>query len=385
MAGLKDVAAAAQVSMPTAYQALSNTAFVDDETRQQVIDAAIKLGYKLPVTIRDVADAAGVSTATVSYVLNNSAQISAVTRQRVLDAVNALGYRANSVARNLKTSATRMIGYAWHDVPAGQINAVLDRFIYSMALAAETCGYHVLTFTQPAKDVVKTYEELIHSNKVDGFIMSNTVRHDTRIRHLSAMKVPFAAFGRADAQWDFAYVDVDGRRGLELAVAHLIEQGHERIGLLGWPEGSLAGDDRLQGYLDALNTAGIIPNGEWIARSHNSVVDGREAARHLMSLPKSVRPTAIACVSDTVAIGAMSYLQGAGVKVGVDIALTGFDDYPMSEFLQPSLTSLRQPIEMIASKVVDLLVAEIEKRPAEERHILMEPTLIVRASSGRKF
>src|SRR4051794_24638895 len=113
MAGLKDVAAAAHVSARTAYKVLSNGASVEDKTRQQVIDAAIKFGYKLPVTIRDVADEAGVSTATISYVLNDSAQISDATRQRVLEAVNALGYRANSVARNLKTSATRMIGYAW--------------------------------------------------------------------------------------------------------------------------------------------------------------------------------------------------------------------------------------------------------------------------------
>src|SRR5215475_13589669 len=136
MAGLKDVAAAAHVSARTAYKALSNSDSLDDETRQQVIDAAIKLGYKLPVTIRDVADEAGVSTATISYVLNDSAQISEATRRRVLEVVDALGYRANSVARSLKTSATRMIGYAWHDVPAGQMNAVLDRFVYSMALAA---------------------------------------------------------------------------------------------------------------------------------------------------------------------------------------------------------------------------------------------------------
>jgi DNA-binding LacI/PurR family transcriptional regulator len=278
-----------------------------------------------------------------------------------------------------------MIGYAWHDVPAGQINAVLDRFIYSLALSAETCGYHVLTFTQPAKDVVKTYEELIHSNKVDGFIISNTVHQDARIKRLMAMGVPFAAFGRSNPDWDYAYVDVDGRAGLNLAVTHLLEQGHKRIGLLGWPKGSLAGDDRLAGYLEALNAAGITPPDEWIARSHNSVVDAREATRKLMSLPDAIRPTAIACVSDTVAVGAMSYLQAAGIQVGVDIALTGFDDYPMTEFLHPPLTSLRQPIDLLASKVIDLLVAEIEKKPLDDRHLLLAPTLIVRASSNRAF
>jgi DNA-binding LacI/PurR family transcriptional regulator len=385
MAILKDVATAARVSILTAYQALSNSAFVDDETRQLVIDAAVKLGYRLNVTIKDVADAAGVSTATVSYVLNDSAQISGVTRQKVLDAVAALGYRPNSMARNLKTSATRMIGYAWHDVLPGQINAVLDRFIYCMALAAESNGYHVLTFTQPNADAVKTYEELINSNKVDGFILSNTNRHDSRIRRLMAMKVPFAAFGRSNDEWDFPYVDVDGRSGLGLAVEHLVAQGHEKIGLLGWPEGSLIGDDRFQGYVEAMSAQGIKPRPAWTVRSYNTVADGREAARQLISLPASQRPTAITCVSDTIAVGAMSYLEGAGLRVGTDVALTGFDDYPMSEFLRPSLTSLRQPIEQLANQVVELLMAEIENRPVPQRQILLAPTLVVRASSSRKF
>src|SRR5437016_3443801 len=218
MAGLKEVAERANVSLLTAYHALSNTSLVDDHTRQRIIDAAIHLGYRLNITIRDVADQAEVSIATVSYVLNNSAPVSAVTRQRVLDAVQALGYRPNRTARNLKANETRMIGYAWHDVPSGQMNAVLDRFIYCMALAAESYGYHVLTFALPAEDAVKTYEDLIHTSRVDGFIVSDTNRDDPRIHRLIEMNVPFAAFGRANEDWDFAYVDVDGRKGIEMAV-----------------------------------------------------------------------------------------------------------------------------------------------------------------------
>src|SRR5258705_13336635 len=117
MPTLKDVAESAKVSPLTAYHALSNRKAVDEESRQAVLQAAKNLGYRLNVTIRDVADEAGVSIATVSYVLNNSAPVSEATRQRVLEAVMALGYRPNITARNLKASETRMIGYAWHDVP----------------------------------------------------------------------------------------------------------------------------------------------------------------------------------------------------------------------------------------------------------------------------
>ncbi len=385
MPSLKDVAAVAKVPLLTAYHALSNAEFVDDETRQTIIDAAIHIGYRLNITIRDVADQAGVSIATVSYVLNNSAPVSPPTRQRVLSAVSALGYRPNITARNLKANETRIIGYPWHDVPPGQMNTVLDRFVYCTALAAESYGYHVLTFTQPAVDAVRVYEELIHTSRVDGFIVSNTVRDDPRIRRLIDMGAPFVAFGRANEEWDFAYVDVDGRCGIRMAVEHLLEQGHERIALLGWPEGSLAGDARLQGYLDAMRDAGIKPCHEWIVRSYHSVHDGSQAAHRVMTARDQQRPTAIVCVSDMIAIGAMRYLDNAGYRIGLDVAVTGFDDHPLSEFLQPPLTTLRQPIELLARQVIDLLMAEIDKHPVPERRILLAPTLVVRGSSSQKF
>ncbi len=381
MPSLRDVANKANVPILSAYQVLSNTAPVEPQTRQAVIDAAEQLNYRLNVTIRDVADQAHVSIATVSYVLNNTVPVSAATRERVLDAVAALGYRPNITARNLKASETRMIGYAWHDVPPGQMNTVLDRFIYCMALAAESYGYHVLTFTQPTENVVQTYEELISINRVDGFVISNTGLNDERIRRLMEMGVPFAAFGRANDEWDFPYVDVDGRQGIKTAVEHLLAQGHRRIGVLAWPEGSLSGDARLEGYLDALETAGIKPEPDWIVRTQNAVHDGWQAAQRLMSARKP--PTAVVCVSDMIAIGAMGYIESAGLRAGVDVAITGFDDLPMSEHLRPPLTSLRQPIELLARQVIDLLIAEIAQRRLPEHQILLAPTLIVRASSSQ--
>src|SRR5215510_7425809 len=123
-------------------------------------------------TIKDVAKAAGVSIATVSYVLNNKDSfVGKETRQQVLEAVERVGYRPNITARNLKSSQTRLIGYAWHEVPHDQVNPVLDRFTYHLAQAVEAAGYHLLTFTHPLHDPYPVYNEMIRTQRVDGFIL----------------------------------------------------------------------------------------------------------------------------------------------------------------------------------------------------------------------
>ncbi len=383
MAGLKTVAEKADVPIITAYQVLGRTAPVDEQTRQVVMKAAADLGYKLNITIHDVAHAAGVSIATVSYVLNDSAPVSEATRERVLEAVTALGYRPNSTARNLKASETRLIGSAWYSHKPGYTSAFLDRFTYWMAQAVESYGYHVLTFVQPAKNPLKTYDELIHTNRVDGFILSNTSRDDPVIGHLIDAGIPVAAFGRANRDWEFPYVDVDGRMGIEQAVEHLLLMGHTRIAWVGWPEGSLSGDERFKGYLDAMRDANIEPLPEWIVRTLNTPSHGYHVVQNLVKLPAAWRPTAIVCVSDMLALGVINSLEDSGIKVGANMAVTGFDDDPTSEFLRPPLTSLRQPIDLIAAKVVELVMNEITHTPVAQRQVLLVPTLMVRASSNR--
>ncbi len=381
MSNLRDVAAQAGVSILTAYQILSNSASADSVTQEAVLKAARDLRYRLNVTLHDVADLAGVSIATVSYVLNDTVPVSEKTRERVLQATAQLNYRPNITARNLKASETRMIGYAWHDVPPGQINPVMDRFIYCLAQAAESYGYHVLTFSQPRKGEIKTYEELFRSNRVDGFILSNTRPNDKRIRHLMDMGVPFAAFGRANEAWDFPYVDVDGRIGIRTCVEHLFERGHERIAFLDTPQSG----ERLGGYLDAMENAGIKPNLDWILHTENVVLEAGNAIQRLIELSANKRPTAIVCATDMMAIGVMRYLGSVGLQVGKDIAVTGFDDQPMSEFLYPALTSLRQPIDWLAQKVIDLMMAEFDHERLPERQIIVQPELIIRGSSDQRF
>jgi DNA-binding LacI/PurR family transcriptional regulator len=387
MATLKDVADKAKVPILTAFHALSGNEPVEAAQRSAVLDAASHLGYKLSITLRDVAAFANVSVATVSYVLNNSAPVSPQTSRRVIQAVDALGYRPNITAKNLKTAKTRMIGYAWHNVqPDGYVNAVLDSFIYAVTMAAEACGYRVLTFVESPTNRIAAYEELVYTNRVDGFILSNTNDDDARIRRLMDMRCPFVAFGRANDMWDFPFVDVDGRQGIRLATAHLLEQGHRRIAILGWPEGSRSGEERLRGYYDALASAGVTPNPALIVRTINSVPQTTVETSKLLKLPLAERPTAIVTLTDLMAIGAMRAIEDARLRIGYDVAVTGFDDDPTAAFIRPSITTLRQPIETLAAQVVDLLMMWIgeEALPALRRHMLI-PDLIVRDTSNVPF
>ncbi len=338
---------------------------------------------KVPtVTIKDVARRAGVSIATVSYVLNQSVPVSEPTRTRVLEAAAELGYRPSAVARSLRAQESRIIGYSWHRVSADRWHPILDRFLYSMAEAAEAQGYHILTFTQPPGQLWQPYEELMLTGRVDGFILSETNRDDERIRHLLDRGFPFVAFGRSNEEWDFPYVDVDGEAGMSQAVEHLSGLGHRRIGIIAWPEGSLVGDYRYRGYLNALSRAGISPDPEWVVRCEHAESAGRRAMHTLLSLPAPRRPTAVVAVSDLLAIGAMNALHEAGLQPGRDVAVVGFDDIPTAQYLHPPLTTLRQPIDEVGHLVVEMLLKIIKGEELVERKILLPPTLIVRASSG---
>jgi len=339
---------------------------------------------KIPaVTIKDVARRAGVSIATVSYVLNESASIGEATRARVLAAVEELDYRPSVIARGLRAQESRIIGYSWHRLPPDGWNPIMEGFLYSVAEAADARGYHILTFTSPPDtEPWLLYEELTLTRQVDGFIVSDTNRNDKRVRYLLDRGFPFVDFGRANEEWDFPYVDVDGAEGVRQAVEHLLALGHRRIGLIAWPEASLPGYYRYQGYLATLQAAGISPDPAWIIRTEHTEAASRQATYTLLNLPPDRRPTAVVALSDLMAIGAMNAIYGLGLQPGRDVAVIGFDDVPAARYLQPPLTTLRQPIAEVGERVISMLLQLIRGEELEEREVLLSPTLIVRESSG---
>jgi DNA-binding LacI/PurR family transcriptional regulator len=335
------------------------------------------------VTIRDVARRAGVSTATVSYVLNDSRPVSHETRQRVLAVVQELGYRPSVIARGLQAGESRIIGYSWQPAPANQFNPILEKFIHAVAEATAQHGYHVLTFPYPEPyDEVEVYREMVESGRVDGFVLPNTRFNDQRIRYLMEVGFPFVAFGRSNPEWDFPWVDVDGADGVEQAMDHLLALGHRRIACVTWCETDVVGQHRVAGYLSAMARAGLPLDPEWVVRMENDYYRAYCATQALLQLPPDRRPTAVVAVSDLMAIGVMNAAADAGLTVGRDLSVVGFDDAPVAGYLRPPLTSLRQPIREVGETAVRMLVDLVRGEELSSYQVLLKPCLVVRDSTA---
>jgi DNA-binding LacI/PurR family transcriptional regulator len=334
-------------------------------------------------TLKDIALRTGVTYQTVSKILRGSnINVTPEVRDRVESTAAELGYVPNVTARNLRARSSYLIGYSWQLDPPDHVNPVLEQFLQSIVDSSERAGYHVLLFPQRAgEDVTASYAELTRTGRVDGFILSSLNYNDPRIAVLQELRVPFVAFGRSNDEQVHPYVDVDNRAGMRMAVEHLLEQGHRRIAAIAWPEDSRVGVERLAGYFDAMQAAQIEVLPEWVIRGEGVYAYGRDAAHTLLALPESIRPTAIVTLVDLIAIGAMRAVEECGYVVGRDIAITGFDDAPIIQYLHPALTSLRQPAWEIGQRVVEMLVGLLEGRSPEAQQMLLPPRLVVRQSS----
>jgi len=305
------------------------------------------------------------------------------TRRRVLQAVEDLGYRPSVIARGLKAGESRIIGYSWRPGPPNQFNPIVERFILSVAEAAARHGYHALTFPYPEPSAeLEVYRGIAYSGRVDGFVLPNTRYDDPRMHLLLEAGFPFVAFGRSNPDWDFPWVDVDGYDGVAQAMAHLLELGHRRIACLGWCETEPVGEDRLAAYRHAMASAGLSVEPEWIARIENDHDQAYQAARAWVQAPPDQRPTAVVALSDLMAIGVMNAAADAGLSVGHDLAIAGFDDAPVAALLRPALTSVRQPIWEVAEHVLAILVELLHGETRSPHQVLLKPQLIVRDSTA---
>lgn len=337
------------------------------------------------VTLKDIAREAGVTYQTVSKILRGSEiNVTPQVRARVESIAAEFGYVPNVTARNLRSRTSYLIGYSWQLDPPEQVNPILELFLQSIVDSSERAGYHILLFPRrPGEDVTASYAELARTGRVDGFILSSLNYNDSRIPVLQELKVPFVAFGRSNGNMSFPYVDVDNRAGMRMAVEHLLEKGHTRIAIIAWPEHSLVGNERLAGYYDVMNGAGLEIDAQWVIRGEGVYDYGYNAALSLLALPMESRPTAIVTPVDLIAIGAMRAVQECRLRIGRDIAITGFDDMPIIQFLQPALTSLRQPVWEIGQRVVEMLVELLAGRSPDPQQLLLPPKLMIRESSLR--
>jgi len=225
------------------------------------------------------------------------------------------------------------------------------------------------------------YERIVGGQRVDGMILTGTWHGDERIAYLVEKEFPFVALGRSEQDGNFPYVDVDGAKGVSDGVQLLIAQGYRRIGFIGLPTELVCAGHRFQGYQAALERNGLgFDPGLAVDCERLTQVAGYQAMRRLLELDEPL-DAAFVC-SDEMALGAMKAVQDKGLAVGRDFGIVGFDDIPMAVQIQPPLTSIRQPIYEIGTRLCQMLIQRIQGEHLVEQHVILEPALVVRESSG---
>ncbi|HEU4948867.1 MAG TPA: LacI family DNA-binding transcriptional regulator [Kribbella sp.] len=332
------------------------------------------------VTLKQVAAHAEVSVQTVSNALNAPYRLRADTLQRVTRSIELLNYRPNRNARSLRTSAVELVGYCVPSWPNGRSHLVMDVFLHALCTAAESTGRHILLFTAPAGlDGMSVYDDLHARRLVDGFVLSQTQTHDPRHGWLKEQEIPFVSFGRVwkETTQPGPWVDVDGAAGCATAVRHLHETGRRRIGFISWPRTSGLAGNRLGGWRKACRELGLPATAQLTVHcKEDSIEEGVRATARLLDADQPV--DGIVAISDVLALGALRELNRRGLRPGVDVAVTGFDDSPLATVVSPALTSIRQPMDEIATELLDLLTSSTPA-PTER---LLQPHLVIRGSSA---
>ncbi len=334
-------------------------------------------------TARDVAEKAGVSRTTVSFVLNDVAgiRISDETRRTVLQAAADLGYHPDATARRMVSGRTRVLGFVLHQRPD---QAYTDHFVPTVlngfAQAASEQGYKVLFETIPPGEGAASFTSLLQERHVDGIALSGPRSDDHDLRNLHASGAPIVLLGQLPGS-NLSFVDVDNRGGAALATQHLLDLGHRQIGLITNADPVYtASADRLAGYRQALEAAGRPFNPAWVRHGNFTPQSGGEAMTALLEAVPGL--TAVFVASDTVALGALHALRRAGRAVPGDVAVVGFDDVPMAEYLDPPLTTVRLPAYGLGWGAGELLTRRLAGEEIRHPQLLLETELIVRESSG---
>ena len=285
------------------------------------------------VTINDVALLAEVSKTTVSHVLSGKRPVALATRGRVERAISQLGYRPDGLARSLRTRRTHMVALLIPDI-TNPFYPLLAR-----GLDDGTKGSYrtFICNTDGRVDRELDFLEEVSDRRADGIVLDSFTTHPGRVASLVPQGIPVVQIGTTVVEDPgFDTVHSDDSHGAFAAVTHLLERGHRRVGMIQGPPGG--GGRRNDGYLRALQTAGLphdprlIESGEWTRSG------GLRAARKLLDSPE--KPTAIFCANDLMALGAMSAAAEAGLEVPRDLALVGFDDIDAAAMVAPALTTV---------------------------------------------
>lgn len=328
-------------------------------------------------TIIDVGRLAKVSAKTVSRVFNNAPHVSDDVKSRVHAAAQALDYHPNVLAQALVRRRSHLIGLIY-EKPSASYVVELQRGVLER-LQDERYRLVVIPLSSMAERPNEVVA-LARSAALDGVVLAPPASNNPQIiRDLEAAGICCARIAPTQ-ELDLAYnVTIDDVAAARQIAEHVLSLGHRSIGIIKGDPTHAASDARLRGYLQALDGAGIVPASDRIEDGNFSRESGYVAAGRLLAL--SERPTAILAQNDDMAVGALMAARDAGLAVPDELSIVGFDDSEIAQVSWPSLTTVRQPVYEMAIAAADMVIAQLEARPAA-RVLAHTHELVIRDSAS---
>ena len=335
------------------------------------------------LTIRDLAKRAGVSVATVSRVLNNYPDVSEETKQKVLALVQEMNFRPSNAARSLVTRRSNIIGvfFLQDHTNAMILHPFFQEVIVGFKRAVGARGYDLLFFTsQKPGDRQFTYLKRCRHQQVDGVVLMGVNRTDPQMVELTASGLPCMSIDVDMLGHRAGYVMSDNQEGARQAVRHLISLGHKRIALINGDAIGRVRHDRLIGYREAMEAAGLPYRPDYVREYDFTWQHGYESMQQLLDLADP--PTAVFAAADLTAMGAIKAIRERGLQVPEDIAMVGFDDIEVASMVHPALTTVRQDKEGMGRAAGENLIRLIEEPGYTPPIITLKTELVIRESCG---
>jgi len=327
------------------------------------------------MNLEQVARRAKVSTATVSRVLNNASVVKASTRARVEKAIEELRYHPNLHARNLAGGKSRTIGV----IASNMENPFFFDIYKTVESGAHARGYEVVVAnTDYRSEQLVASIRLMIGRRVAGLAAIVSEMDPALIKELTESRIPVVFYDVGTPRPNITNIRVNYRRGIEKVIDYLHSLGHRRLGFIGHHAMLAPINERMKAVLDAVaRTPGLEVRS---AADADTLEGGRQATRALLAT--GYEPSALICVNDVTAVGALRELRERGFRVPQDISVTGFDNVKLSEFCYPALTTAHIPRERIGQIICDCLIPALDPPTTPEHEIVIDPELVVRESTG---
>lgn len=328
----------------------------------------------LGVTIKDIAKLANVSHTTVSRALNGSPLIKPDTRKKILELAEQLQYVPNYSAKSLVLKKSYTIGLFFTSISNGTSASFLANVIKGVNGEIDENYNLFVRGIDDFKDLAA-----INSQRFDGIVlMSQSDDDDAFIQHVQNQNIPIVVLNREIDDPFITNILSNDESGAMEATSYLVQQGHERIGIIEGKESFKTAVKRKNGYMQALLQSGLAINKRYMVKGSYDMESGYQAMEKLLGLNNP--PSAVFCSNDDMAIGAINAVFAKGLHVPDDISIVGFDNSPFSQYVTPKLTTVQRPIEQISRKGAKKLLELINDPHETGESVFVKTELIVRDS-----